>query len=385
MRFSCKAILSDYTKKDGTRAVAIRAIIDRRPATIQLGFYVHPKYFDTKRYRIRGENADVLNLEINIAIGKASKIASDYRRDERLLTVREFLQEFKSPINRQDFLQFFETELELRKPKIELITYRQHKTVLNKLTAFQKRIFFSELTVEFIQRFENDCITKYKNRGNTVKKTMRIINTYLHEAERKDIKFKNPFDKYKLQASDPLKPTLSIEEVKRLFEYFYTTDIHPTHKNILRYFLFSCTTGLRISDVMRITWENIHTDTLVFLPHKTRKRDRFISIPLNEIQLSLLPETTEYKGSIFKCYAEQVTNRYLKNIARKKDIKKHLTYHISRHTFATEFLDRGGNLDTLQDLLGHSMITTTMKYSRVKSERKRIELEKAFDGVFPTQ
>jgi site-specific recombinase XerD len=385
MRFSCKALLSDYTKQDGTRAVAIRAIIDRKPATIQLGFYIHPKHFDQKRQRIKGcENADVLNLEINIAIGKASKIASDFRRDERYLSARDFLIEFKSSANRQDFTQFFTAELELRKPKIELITYRQHKTVLNKLTKFKERILFAELSVELIQRFENFLIGKpYNNKGNTVKKTMSIINSYLHQAERKELKFKNPFDNYKLKASDPLKPTLSIKEVQSMFEYYYNPDCNATHRKILRYFLFSCTTGLRVSDVMRIRWNDIHDNTLIFLPHKTRKRDRYISIPLTPIHLSLLPVTKDFSGEIFDCCVEQVTNRYLKKIATICGIKKKLTYHISRHTFATEFLSRGGQLDTLQQLLGHSMITTTMKYVKVKEERKRSELTTAFEGIFP--
>lgn len=103
------------------------------------------------------------------------------------------------------------------------------------------------------------------------------------------------------------------------------------------------------------------------------------TLPLNKIHLSLLPEK---KGKlIFDCYAEPVSNRYLKEVADKTDIKKHLTYHISRHTFATNFLDRGGKLDTLQQLLGHAMITTTMKYVKVNEARKREEMHEVFKGL----
>ena len=385
MRFSCRAVLTGYTKKDGTQAVAIRAIIDRKPKTIPLGFNIHPKYFDKARHCIKSNapNADVYNLEINLAIGKASKIASDYRRDERYLSANDLIREYSSPINRQNFTDFFKSEIELRRVKLEPITYRQHKSVFNKLKAFQPSIVFSELTREFIQRFENFCITKYNNQGSTIKKNMRIINSYLHEAERKEIKFKNPFDQYALRTTDSVKPTLSIEELKKLFEYYYHPATRQVHKRILRYFLFSCTTGIRISDIMRIRWNDIHGDTLVYLPHKTRKGKRFISFPLTEVHHSLVPDTNDLSGEIFDSCAEQVTNRYLKKIAAECGIKKNLTYHISRHTFATEFLDRGGQLDTLQQLLGHSMITTTMRYARVHDGRKRTELTKVFDGVFP--
>jgi len=382
-RFSCKPVLSGHTKRDGTQGVCLRAIIDRKPATIPLGFYIKPQHFDPRTGRIRADpSADLLNIEIGIAIGKANKIASEYRRDDKYLTPESFRQEFISPVNKQSFILFFESELAIRKPKIDHVTFKQHQTVLNKLRKFKPGVMFADLSVEFVQKFENVLLSKpYSNHPNTIRKTMKIIKVYLNEAKSKGIKFNNPFDFIKLREVESQKPALSFEEVGRLFKYYYSADIPGTHKRTLQYFLFSCTAGLRISDVQRVTWNNIHDNVLIFVPHKTRKADKNISIPLTAIHLSLLPKSKDHKGPIFNCYADPVSNRYLKAIAQAVDIKKNMTYHISRHTFATEFLDNGGRLETLQQLLGHSMITTTMKYVKVSVDKKRTELAQAFNNI----
>lgn len=382
MRFSAKAMLAGHVKRDGTQTVYIQAIINRTVARVNLGFCVACKDFDADKGLIKKEapNADLLNFQITEGIAKAHKIYLDFKYNDRFLTPELFRNEFVDPSLMMDFVRFMESEIELRKSKLEKVTYGAHITTLNKMKSFKKHILFHELTVEFIQKMENEFIQKYKLKANTVHKVFRIIKVYLHLAERKGIRFKNPFKDYKIKSTRPQKPILSFEEVKRLFAYFHSEDIKASHRKVLRYFLFSCCTGVRISDISLLEWNHLHDDTLVFLPYKTRKGGKFISIPLTRVSLSLIEDK---KGSkfLFDCFAKQVTNRILKEIAvvDEVNIKKDMTYHISRHTFATEFMDRGGQLDTLQQLLGHSMITTTMQYDKVKDERKRDELEKAFN------
>ena len=382
MRFSAKAILGEHVKRDGSQTVYIRATINRRVAKVNLGFCVANKNFDADKGLIKKgvPNAELLNFQIAEGIAKAHKIYLDFKYNDRFLTTELFRNEFIDPSLMMDFVKFMEAEIELRKSKLEKVTYGAHITTLNKIKAFKKQILFHELTVELIQKMENDFIERYKLKTNTVHKVFRIIKVYMHLAERKSIRFKNPFKDYKLKSTRPQKPILSFDEVKRLFAYYHSDEVKPNHRKVLRYFLFSCCTGVRISDVSLLEWNHLHDDTLVFLPYKTRKGGKFISIPLTRISLSLIDDSRTSKY-LFDCFAKPVTNRILKDIAKveKVNIKKDLTYHISRHTFATEFMDRGGQLDTLQQLLGHSMITTTMQYDKVKDERKRDELQNAFD------
>jgi integrase/recombinase XerD len=378
MAFSAKAVLSGYTRRDGTQQLALRAVIDRKPATITMGICVDPRKFDEMRglMKIKSPHADLINTQISEAVNRANRIYLEHKLAERTLTPRIFKAEYNDKASKTDFIEFMTREIELKKPKIETGTWKHHKSVLNKLSAFRSHITFNDLTVEFMQQYENHLINQFSNQANTIHKNFKTINHYLLIAESKGIKFKNPFRVYKVQEVNPSKPALSFDEVKQLFEYYISASAPQHHKKLLRYFLFSCTTGLRISDVRRIEWNNLHDNVLIFLPQKTKKGGKHLSIPLNEIQLSLLPE--KVGKLIFDCFAEQVSNRYLKEVAEGTDIKKHLTYHISRHTFATNFLDRGGKLDTLQQLLGHAMITTTMKYVKVNEARKREEMHEVF-------
>lgn len=150
------------------------------------------------------------------------------------------------------------------------------------------------------------------------------------------------------------------------------------HHHVLRYFLFSCRTGLRISDVTRLTWEHINEHNITMPMHKNRKRKKkMINMPITE-ERELLPEYNPKCKTIFDCYADAVTNRLLKDIARDAKIKKKITYHMSRHTFATTFLEGGGSVEVLQDLMDHEDITTTMIYSHMTDKRKREQKEKAF-------
>ena len=387
MRFSAKATLAQHKKRDRSKVIYLKAIINRKPAPVNLGFSIHEEHFDADRGLAKSSapNAELINFKINEAITRAHKIFLDYQYSQKFLTPELFRREFIDPTTTMDFVLFMEKEIEIRRPKLESVTHGSHVTILNKLKAFQKKVLFAELTVDFIQRFENFLIDKQGLKINTVHKVFRTIKVYLHEAERKEIRFKNPFKNYKVKSTAPTKPTLSFEEVQRLFDYYRKTT-NEAHRKLLRYFLFSCTTGIRISDIAIIEWNHLHGNTLIFLPFKTRKHNKFISIPLSKIHLDLIGEKGESKY-LFDCFAKAVSNRMLKEIAKLEDvkIKKHLTYHISRHTFATEFLDRGGQLETLQQILGHSMITTTMVYSKVKEGRKLQELSTAFEALNPAK
>jgi integrase/recombinase XerD len=374
--FSCQIILSNYVKRDGTRAVYLQAIIDRKHAEVPLGFYLPDDAFDPVRQRVKGSypNSSFFNLEFDQAKGRAANIASRYRLAGNILTPDSFRFEYKDPGEKFEFLDFFKRELDLRKPKVAVNTHRQHQTVLSKLKVFRKRIYFPDLTQEFIEKFENHLIT-VGNSKNTINKNFRIMKVYLHQAEKKGIRFKNPFKYIRMRAEPTTRVALSEDELAQLIKYYKSADCNPTHRHILRYFLFSCGSGIRISDVKQLTWNHIHGDTMKVTSKKTKGT---VDVPLSNFERSLLPECTNPNSKIFNCFADAVTNRFLKKIAEKCAIKKNLTYHMSRHTFATYFLEKGGNVEVLQSLMDHSDIDTTMVYVHMTDKRKRTQKIRAF-------
>lgn len=111
--------------------------------------------------------------------------------------------------------------------------------------------------------------------------------------------------------------------------------------------------------------------------------NKMISVPITA-EKEFLPEF-ENGGTVFNCYADPVTNRYLKEIATAVGIKKNVSYHMSRHTFSTNYLNRGGSVEVLKELLGHSDIKTTMAYVHMTDGRKKEQKANVFGTLTVTK
>jgi integrase/recombinase XerD len=372
MAFSAKIKLAQRAKADKTRMVYLQFIIDRYRDQVPLGFYLSSEYFDVRRMVVKGShaNADSFNAEFYSALGKANDIASKFRLEGKTLTPEDFKSEFLNPSQVEDFIAFMKRELELKKFTIAIGTYRQHNTVVTKLGAFVKqefpkwngKIYFRDLTPELIQEFRNYLIRHDKVGGPTLNKVLKIVKQYTDDAERKGKRFKDPFELIKIKRYKSTRLALTQEEVDALEAYYDKPECPANHKKLLRYFLFSCYTGVRISDIKRITWNNVHGDLLVFQPLKTKAQNEDVTVPLTMHDKKFLPTEPQAKQNrIFDTFADPVTNRLLKKVVTHCKIKKKISYHSSRHTFGSLFAE-GGNIIALQRMMGHEDMKTTMGY-----------------------
>ncbi|HEY3406460.1 MAG TPA: site-specific integrase [Ohtaekwangia sp.] len=361
MSFSCKIVLSEYTKENGMRMVYLQAIIDRQRALVPLGFYIQPDSFDGRRQVVKPSHPNAKDYEAEMlnAVAKANTIASKFRQRDQLLTPEDFRNHFNDPTDRMDLIKFVESELEGKKNQIATNTHKQHVTVINKLKDFRKKgINFNHVTPELMQSFRNYLIEK-GNGSATIEKIMKIVKHYLRDARVKGIAVKD-FE-MKIRTFKSHRNALTEEEVFRILQYYNKPDSPVNHKKVLRYFLFSCYTGLRISDINVITWASVHDNMLIYTPQKTKFKNEEVKVPLLPIDRKFLPAYTHDREKIFDTYAEPVTNRLLKEIASQCKIKKKLTYHTSRHTFGS-LMAEGGDVVAIQRMMGHSDIKTTMGY-----------------------
>jgi integrase len=142
-------------------------------------------------------------------------------------------------------------------------------------------------------------------------------------------------------------------------------------------FIFACYTGLSYIDVINLNANDINygIDGELWLIMKREKTNNALRIPILPKALDLI---NKYKGSlksmangnIFPKLSNQKLNSYLKEIADLCDIRKNVTFHLARHTFATTVtLSNGVPIETVSKLLGHTKITTTQIYAKV-IERK---------------
>jgi integrase len=183
-------------------------------------------------------------------------------------------------------------------------------------------------------------------------------------------------DEYKLPTYDSRIVYLKPAQLIQLRAYYHSAEIPDHLKRTLGQFLFSCISGLRFSDIERVTWASVQDDMLIFEPYKTRKLQKVVRIPLYEIHFSLIQNE---RGKLFTTISGQQTNSQLKTIALAAGVRVILTTHVARHTFATETLRKGGKVQVLQQLMGHKKITTTMIYVHVDDEMLREDMRRLIE------
>ena len=133
---------------------------------------------------------------------------------------------------------------------------------------------------------------------------------------------------------------------------------------VKRAYLFSCFTGLRISDVRNLKWGDIYHEkgqALKWMPEKGENT------------------SDDYVFGNLVNYGN--VNENLKKWAEAAGIRKHISYHTSRHSFATMMLTLGADLYTTSKLLGHSNVKTTQIYAKIV-DSKNVEAVNLVDGVF---
>lgn len=171
-------------------------------------------------------------------------------------------------------------------------------------------------------------------------------------------------------------------EVRQLLDY--TRDNHPLEHSL---FVFALNTGCRLGECLALSWDKVDFDNRVatidstfdYLANKVVQRTkgkRFRKVPLNLATSKVL--RSDYLGSI-RVWEEinygNFTNRKCRSIllgaGLAAAIERGASFHSMRHTFASQFMRQGGDIYKLQQLLGHSTVQQTEKYSHFSPDRVR--------------
>ncbi|OIQ18610.1 MAG: hypothetical protein BM557_06705 [Flavobacterium sp. MedPE-SWcel] len=353
-------IRTDQKCADGTHTLYLQLFLNKQRKKISCNISVHEKDFDKEKQRIRRscKSYKDYNLLLEKILADINKIEVAYRLSDQVLTMDKLLEEFHNPTSKIDFVHFWEAEMQRQKELLKPGTYRQQVTMLNKLKSYKKTWYFYEITEETLQDAVAYFKNKLKNKETTINSFLKSFKKYLHIAQKRGIRCPLAFDDIHPRQPRGERTFLMPDELQNLNNYFDDPYCNKTHKIILSKFLFSCFTGLRFSDVANLDENNFMNDVLLFCAEKTNKIQR---IPLNKpAQKFANPEYL---------FAENFTNEYinreLKEICIFRGIRKRVSFHVARHTFATNFLLAGGRVEHLQKLLNHSQIRETMIYVHI--------------------
>ncbi len=228
--------------------------------------------------------------------------------------------------------------------------------------------------IEFINYLRNDYKSRMKRplSTNSIASYSAALSATFNWAVRHDYIKENPFDK--LSSNDRVyhvesqRDYLEIDELKRLI----ATEC-PTRQSVKQAFLFSCYCGLRTSDIRALRWGQIHKDGDQWRVSVVMKKTATpIYLPLSSQAMKWLPERGDASDDD-KVFSLPTTSRVsiiLGNWAKAANVKKEITFHVSRHTFATLMLTLDVDLYTTSKLLGHKNIATTQIYAKIIDQKK---------------
>jgi len=243
-------------------------------------------------------------------------------------------------------------------------------------------ITFDEITPEWVQGFkdylENDAkawspryereLEYHKLSRNSKLSYFNKLRACIHQALADGVISDNPLrgvDNFKAEESKRM--YLTIDEIKAI------TAADCPAPGVKRAFLFSCLTGLRRSDIMKMTWSEVHKQgdyTRIIFKQKKTSGQEYIDITPQAAEL--LGERRNPTDLVFNDFlTASATNHAIKVWMLRAGITKEITFHCARHTFAVMMLDIGTDIYTVSKLLGHRELSTTQIYAKVLDKTKQ--------------
>lgn len=246
---------------------------------------------------------------------------------------------------------------------------------------------FCRAFIKFLRCAKSDATHKKNDRPlhqSTVHGYIATISAALNKAVRDGIIDRNPFTmlsaKEKVAKRDRERDYLTIKEIKLLMR----TPID--HESVKNAFIFACFTRLRISDILKLRWSDINikeaNDHVRYIRIQMEKTKEYVTVPLSQEALKWLPTKGEPELVFHELPSSRNTrNKSINTWVAASGIQKRITFHSSRHAFATLMLTLGGDLYTVSKLLGHKNVVTTEICAKV-IDQKRIDTVNLVDRMF---
>lgn len=274
-----------------------------------------------------------------------------------------------------DFYDWVSNEIE-KQPVCEG-TKSNHRAWMKAMKGFRSQLTIKDLTYKLICDFEY-WLRERGYKVNTIGKEMKILKKYVNILIDNDMLDKSPFRKYKIKAEETHKNALTEREIKKIESGI--DSLTENEQRVIRPFLFSIFSGLRYSDINRITSANIKSiNRNKWIVLRMKKTDREVRVPIAKMFGGKGLEYIKGKsGKLFDLPNNSETNVILSRVLRKLHIRKHCSFHCARVTTATTLLYKGVNLTTIQHILGHVSIKTTQVYAKCEDKTIYKDVKRAF-------
>ncbi|WP_428743317.1 site-specific integrase [Tenacibaculum sp.] len=375
--------------KDNLTGMYARITVNGKKVNISLKQQVDIRTWDSKRQRAKGnsETSRALNSYLDQVHSQLVKLYQDLKFKGELITAElikaEYLGESDNSKTLQNLLEYHKNKTE---KTLAIGTLRNFSVTQGYLNKYLNNvlntpdIYLKELDYKFICDFANFLYCFWPKghpkamSNNTVMKHIqrfRKIVTLGYHIEWID---RDPFVRWKPTYEKRERPFLTDNELSNIETYNLPI---ARLERVRDLFVFSCYTGIAYIDIINLTNNNVlkGIDGNDWIFTNRQKTKSPVKVPLLGKAKELLVKyqnhpMTQVTGTLFPVITNEKVNLYLKEIAEACGLKKNLTFHMARHTFATTVtLSNGVPIETVSKLLGHSKIASTQIYARVV-ERK---------------
>lgn len=377
--------LNKQRGKNGRFPIYLRLRIGRNDKSeISIGEYINPNDWDTSKNRPKKD--DWLTKHLNKIENEIIEIKRTFEDNCELYTTNTIKTTFlgDNHKNKKDVLlmNFMDNHLEQlsRRQDIEGDTVKQYYRTRKYLFEFLSKkdlvkIPIKKFSIDILKEFdlhlqnkENVNLTGNFIKKNTINKYHRKLRAVLYQAQNSDIIDKNPYKKFSIKDDKVNRIPLSENEIYKLinFDISYNDSLDRVKDN----FIFSIFTGLRFSDAQSLIKNNIVEENgRLWLCFTQKKTNNFLKMPLLDEAILIYNKYNQLRdatGRILPKISNQKLNVYLKEICKLSGIKKNITHHTARHTFASTILvARNINYKISSYMIGHSSIKSTEIYTKV--------------------
>lgn len=366
--------------KKGMALVQVEAYLGRKKKYFSTKVYLKPEQWDNKKLIVKNHpNADALNRLIYEFVATIEKKELELWQQGKRISLELLKNALTTQENNSSFISFFRQEV--MNSSLKDSTKRNHLSTLILLQEFKKDIVFSDLTFEFISSFEYFLQLKGYH-INTIAKHMKHLKRHVNIAINKEyIEIqKYAFRKYKIETIENKHTHLVPEELERL-ENLILSDRYVKLQKSLDAFLFCCYAGMRYSDFINLSSENIvDINQETWLIYKSVKTGTEVRLPLYLLfsgkGIAILNKYRDNLEDFFHLRDNSNVNKDLIIITRLAGLSKRISFHTARHTNATLLIYNGINITTVQKLLGHKSVKTTQVYTNVMDMTIIHDLEK---------
>lgn len=385
-KYSVQFWLNHNRKKDDQSKLFIRIVVDGKRAEIATTHFISKDNWDNAkgRVKLKAKHAVLINGFLDHAANEIKKHFLLHAANGQSITSQQLKELFlgnsekttpKTLLDAFEYHRIKMTDL-IKAGKVAKTTLAKYNYCQGKVESFLKHRYkvkdkpLQDLSLKFVTEFEHFLLVNEGMQTNSAHKYIVNLKRIMNVAVSLEWIPKNPFDNFRCSYTNPEREILTQSELDVMQ---HKVILMPRLAEVRDVFLFCCYTGFAYADVAKFEQNalTIGMDGDYWLSTIRQKTGTRESVPLLPLPMEVInrykdhPVCVKY-NKLLPVNSNQKYNAYLKEIADLCGIKKTLTSHMARHTFATTVtLSNGVPLETVSKMLGHTKLSTTQIYAKV--------------------